>query len=30
MSNWKKLRDVVVGLGLIVALIFFMGWLSKV
>ena len=29
MSDWEKLRDVVIGLGLIFVLIYFMGWLSK-
>ena len=30
LSNWEKFRDCVVGLGLIIALIFFMGWIGKV
>ena len=29
MSDWEKLRDVVVGLGLVIGIIFFMGWLSR-
>ena len=29
MSDWEKLRDCVLGLGAIIAIIFFMGWLSK-
>ena len=30
MSEWKKAIDCFVGLSLIVGIIFFMGWLSKV
>jgi hypothetical protein len=30
MSEWEKLRDVVLGLGTIISIIFFMGWLSNV
>ena len=30
MSNWEKLRDIVIGLGLIILLISIMGWLSRV
>jgi len=29
MSDWEKLRDCIGGLGIIIAIIFFMGWLSK-
>ncbi|GEM_PF-6767114 len=29
MSDWEKLRDCIGGLGAIIVLIFFMGWLSK-
>ena len=29
MSDWEKARDCVLGLGLIIAIIFFMGWLAK-
>jgi len=30
MSNWEKARDCVLGLGSIIAIIFFMGWLAKI
>jgi len=29
MSDWEKARDCVLGLGSIIAIIFFMGWLAK-
>jgi len=29
MSDWEKARDCVLGLGIIIAFIFFMGWLSR-
>ena len=29
MSDWEKARDCFLGLGAIVAIIFFMGWLGK-
>jgi len=29
MSDWEKARDCVLGLGSIIAIIFFMGWLSR-
>jgi len=29
MSDWEKLRDCIGGLGAIIAIIFFMGWLSR-
>jgi len=30
MSDWEKLRDCIGGLGIIIAIIFFMGWLGNV
>jgi len=29
MSDWEKARDCFLGIGAIIAIIFFMGWLSK-
>jgi len=29
MSDWQKARDCFLGLGAIIAIIFFMGWLSR-
>ena len=29
MSDWEKARGWFLGLGAIIAIIFFMGWLSK-
>ena len=29
MSDWEKARDCFLGLGAIVAIIFFMGWFGK-
>jgi len=29
MSDWEKLRNCIGGLGIIILMIFFMGWLSK-
>jgi len=29
MNDWEKLRDCVLGLGSIIALIFFMGWVGR-
>ena len=29
MSDWEKARDAFLGLGAIIAIIFFMGWLSR-
>ncbi len=29
MSDWEKARDCFIGLGSIIAIIFFMGWLAK-
>tara|TARA_Y100000782_G_scaffold107843_1_gene130585 strand:+ start:244 stop:447 length:204 start_codon:yes stop_codon:yes gene_type:complete len=28
-GNWEKLRDVVLGMGSIVLIIFIMGWLAR-
>ena len=30
MSNWEKFRDCFLGLGAIIAIIFFMGWIGNV
>ena len=30
MSNWEKARDCFLGIGAIIAIIFFMGWLGNV
>ena len=30
MNDWEKLKDIVIGLGLIILLISIMGWLSRV
>ena len=29
MSDWEKARDSFIGLAAIIAIIFFMGWLSR-
>ena len=29
MSDWEKARDAFLGLGAIIAIIFFMGWVSR-
>ena len=29
MSDWEKARDAFLGLGMIIAFIFFLGWLSR-
>jgi len=29
MNNWEKTKDIFIGLGSIILLIFIMGWLSK-